>query len=180
MIRLPSRLDDETEKIIFESMTCGFTVHKAIGPGYGESFYRNAFCIELLDRKIPLESEKRFVVKYRGRPVGTHRLDLVVRGRRRRTEGRQEAQARPRSAGDRLSKRQRPSDGSIDEFRRRYAEGGSPANRRLTIWAFIVPSCPSCHRGQDWFDLILCHSASMSSSEADSSDRPDAAKFSSS
>ena len=81
MIRLLSRLDDETEKNIFETMACGFAVHKAIGPGYGESFYRNAFCIELLERKIPFESEKAFVVNYRDRPVGTHRLDLIVRGR---------------------------------------------------------------------------------------------------
>ena len=39
--------------------TCGFAVHKAIGPGYGESIYENAFCVELLARKIPFEREKR-------------------------------------------------------------------------------------------------------------------------
>jgi len=81
MIRIPSPLDDETEKYVFETMACGFAVHKAIGPGYGESIYRNAFCIELLGRKIPFESEKPFVIRYRDRPVGTHRLDLIVRGR---------------------------------------------------------------------------------------------------
>ena len=62
-------------------MECGFAVHKAIGPGYNESIYRNAFCVELSDRNIPFEREKAFVVRYRGQPVGTHRLDLVVRGR---------------------------------------------------------------------------------------------------
>jgi GxxExxY protein len=81
MIRVPSRLDDETEKYIFETMACGFAVHKAIGPGYGESIYKNAFCVELLARTIPFECEKPFVIKYRDRPVGTHRLDLIVRGR---------------------------------------------------------------------------------------------------
>ena len=80
MIRLPSRLDDETEKYVFETMACGFAVHKAIGPGYGESIYKNAFCVELLARNVPFECEKSFVVKYRDRPVGTHRLDLIVRG----------------------------------------------------------------------------------------------------
>lgn len=67
MIRLPSRLDDETEEYVFERMECGFAVHKAIGPGYGESIYKNAFCVELLARKIPLECEKPFIVKYRDR-----------------------------------------------------------------------------------------------------------------
>ncbi|HEY0284477.1 MAG TPA: GxxExxY protein [Vicinamibacterales bacterium] len=80
MIRLPSRLDDETEKQVFEAMACGFAVHKAIGPGYGESIYKNAFCVELLSRNIPFDCES-FVVKYRDRPVGTHRLDLILRGR---------------------------------------------------------------------------------------------------
>lgn len=74
-------MDDETEKYVFEAMACGFAVHKAIGPGYGESIYKNAFCVELLARTIPFESEKPFVINYRGRPLGTHRLDLIVRGR---------------------------------------------------------------------------------------------------
>lgn len=81
MLRVTSPLDDETEKYVFETMACGFAVHKAIGPGYGEKIYKNAFCVELLERKIPFECEKAFVVKYHDRPVGTHRLDLVVRGR---------------------------------------------------------------------------------------------------
>jgi len=81
MIRVSSPLDDETEQFVFESVECGFAVHKAIGPGYGESIYKNAFCIELLTRKISFECEKSFVVKYRDKPVGLHRLDLIVRGR---------------------------------------------------------------------------------------------------
>ena len=81
MIRVPSPLDDETEKYVFETMACGFAVHKAIGPGYGESIYKNAFCLELIARNIPFECEKSFVVTYRDRPVGTHRLDLIVRDR---------------------------------------------------------------------------------------------------
>ena len=81
MIRLPSRLDDETERDVFETMACGFAVHKAIGPGYGKSIYRKAFCVELLSRNIPYDCEKSFVVTYKERLVGTYRLDLVVRGR---------------------------------------------------------------------------------------------------
>ena len=61
MIRVPSPLDDETEKYVFETMDCGFAVHKALGPGFGESIYRNAFCVELRAREIPFECEKPFV-----------------------------------------------------------------------------------------------------------------------
>ncbi len=80
MIRLPSRLDEQTEEYISEAMDCGFAVHREIGPGY-EPIYENAFCLELQARNIPFEREKAFVVKYRDKPVGLHRLDLIVRER---------------------------------------------------------------------------------------------------
>jgi GxxExxY protein len=81
MIRVPSPLDDETEGYVFETMECGLAVHKEIGPGFGEVIYENAFRVELAARKIPFECQKTVVVTYRGTPVGSHRLDLIVRGR---------------------------------------------------------------------------------------------------
>ena len=81
MLRVRSPLDDETERCITEAMDCGFAVHRALGPGFPESTYRNAFCLELAAQKIPFECEKPFVVKYRDRPVSTHRIDLIVRNR---------------------------------------------------------------------------------------------------
>ena len=81
MLRVVSPLDDETERCITEAMDCGFAVHKALGPGFPELTYRNAFCLEMAAQNIPFECEKPFVVKYRERPVSTHRVDLVVRNR---------------------------------------------------------------------------------------------------
>ena len=81
MIRVPSPLDDETEGYVSEAIECGFAVHRALGPGFLESAYRNAMCLELVAQRIPFECEKTCVVKYRDRPVALHRLDLVVRGR---------------------------------------------------------------------------------------------------
>ena len=80
MIRVPSPLDEQTEKYVKETMDCGYAVHKALGPGFLEPTYRNAFCVELLAQQIPFECEKSITVRYRDRPVATHRLDLVVRG----------------------------------------------------------------------------------------------------
>lgn len=80
MIRVPSPLDEQTEKYVKETMDCGYAVHKALGPGFLEPTYRNAFCVELLAQQIPFECEKSITVQYRGRPVAVHRLDLVVRG----------------------------------------------------------------------------------------------------
>src|SRR5215204_1301090 len=80
MIRLPSPLDDRTEKYVKETMDCAFAVHRALGPGFFELAYRNAFCLELQLADIPFECEKAFTVRYRDHPVAVHRVDLIVRG----------------------------------------------------------------------------------------------------
>jgi len=66
-----------TEKII----QAAIMVHKALGPGFIESFYENALCIELENRGIVYERQKSIVVTYCDQPVGEHRLDLLVERR---------------------------------------------------------------------------------------------------
>ena len=79
MLKISSPLDEVTEAYITEIIDCGFVVHREIGPGYTESTYSNAMCVELGARKIPYACQTVFTVKYRDVPVGTHRLDLVIR-----------------------------------------------------------------------------------------------------
>jgi GxxExxY protein len=59
---------------------CGIAVHRALGPGYRESIYRRAMCLELEDRGISYETEKRITIAYGGRTVGNHRLDFLIEG----------------------------------------------------------------------------------------------------
>lgn len=56
-------------------------VHRTLGPGFLESVYHNSLLIELETQGLSVESEKRIIVSYEGRPVGDHRLDLVVEER---------------------------------------------------------------------------------------------------
>jgi len=56
-------------------------VHKWLGPGFLESFYEEALSIELMEAGIPFERQKTIVLKYKGHPVGEHRLDLLVGGK---------------------------------------------------------------------------------------------------
>ena len=77
MIR-KSSLDEKTEAEIETVIGCGIAVHRALGPGFLEGAYQNAFCLELGIRKIPHERERSVVVKYRDVPVALHRIDLVV------------------------------------------------------------------------------------------------------
>lgn len=56
-------------------------VHRTLGPGFLESIYQNSLLIELESQGLRIEAEKPIVVTYEGRPVGNHRLDLVVEER---------------------------------------------------------------------------------------------------
>ena len=53
-------------------------VHQALGPGFLESIYRNALCLEFAAQGLSFECEKEIVIYYEGRVVGLHRLDFVV------------------------------------------------------------------------------------------------------
>jgi GxxExxY protein len=53
-------------------------VHKALGPGFLESVYETALCIELQAQGIAFERQKTVKLYYRGREVGEHRLDVLV------------------------------------------------------------------------------------------------------
>jgi GxxExxY protein len=53
-------------------------VHKALGPGFLESVYEAALCIELERRKIPFKRQVAFDIHYDGKPVGQGRIDLLI------------------------------------------------------------------------------------------------------
>jgi GxxExxY protein len=55
-------------------------VHQTLGPGFLESIYEAALCIELDLRGIRYEQQKAVPVQYQGHVVGEHRLDLLVAG----------------------------------------------------------------------------------------------------
>jgi GxxExxY protein len=55
-------------------------VHASLGPGFIESVYENALCVELAARGISFEQQKVIQILHRGIAVGEHRLDLLVEG----------------------------------------------------------------------------------------------------
>ncbi|MFT3831113.1 MAG: GxxExxY protein [Opitutaceae bacterium] len=56
-------------------------VHKTLCPGFIESVYESALCIELARRGIAFDRQKTVPILYRGEAVGEHRLDLLVENR---------------------------------------------------------------------------------------------------
>jgi GxxExxY protein len=62
-------------------IAAAIAVHRALGPGFLESVYEEAMCIELRANGIPYQRQKSVEILYREEPVGEHRLDLFVAGR---------------------------------------------------------------------------------------------------
>jgi GxxExxY protein len=62
----------------YEVMGAIFEVHKELGPGFLESVYEKALLLELTNRGMKVDVGKVFNLTYKGKKVGTHRLDLIV------------------------------------------------------------------------------------------------------
>lgn len=53
-------------------------VHEALGPGFLESVCEEALCLELAAQRIGFERQRSVQIRYREKPVGEHRLDLLI------------------------------------------------------------------------------------------------------
>jgi len=76
-----SSLTPEDEEAIHDTIGSAIRVHRELGPGLPERFYRSAFCVELDAQGISYVTEHPVAVSYRGRPLGIQRLDLLVEKR---------------------------------------------------------------------------------------------------
>ncbi|MEO0081954.1 MAG: GxxExxY protein [candidate division WOR-3 bacterium] len=72
----PEAAYSTTEKVIGAAIE----VHKALGPGFLESVYEEALCLELEFQGVKFVRQTPVAVDYKGRRVGEGRLDLLVEG----------------------------------------------------------------------------------------------------
>jgi GxxExxY protein len=77
-MRLPSPLDAKTEKVMTRTIGCAIAVHRVLGPGFIESIYRKAMCLELESAGLSYEKERPVRVRYRGVDIPGQRVDLIV------------------------------------------------------------------------------------------------------
>lgn len=62
----------EIEDIGYRVIGCGITVHRLLGPGFKETIYHRAFCLELAEAGLRYETEKRSLCRTRtGRSTAT-------------------------------------------------------------------------------------------------------------
>ena len=70
----------EFDDLSHQVIGAAITVHKTLGPGFLESIYEEAFCLELVARQILFERQKAVSILYNGHVIGEHRLDVFVAG----------------------------------------------------------------------------------------------------
>ena len=79
-MRLASPLTATAERIMTETIGCAIRVHRVLGPGFLESIYRKAMCVELEAAGLPFDVERAVSVRYRDVDLGGQRVDLIVGG----------------------------------------------------------------------------------------------------
>lgn len=70
--------DERRDQLARRVIGACIAVHRTLGPGFLESIYEEAVCIELIDNGIAFERQVPIAVEYRGRVVGEGRVDLLV------------------------------------------------------------------------------------------------------
>ena len=55
-------------------------VHRVLGPGFLETVYEEALCMEFHERGISFARQPFVAISYKGKVVGEGRLDLLVGG----------------------------------------------------------------------------------------------------
>jgi GxxExxY protein len=85
MRKLRPTTSDSGKKILMNDkeltgkiIAAAIAVHRELGPGFLESIYEEALCIELDLLKVPYERQKPIAIIYRAKIVGEPRLDLLV------------------------------------------------------------------------------------------------------
>ena len=79
-MRVASPLSPDAERAMHATIGCAIAVHRALGPGFLESVYQKAMCIEFTERRVAFEWERPIDVTYRGFAISGQRVDLIVEG----------------------------------------------------------------------------------------------------
>lgn len=68
----------QLENLAYQVIGAAIEVHRALGPGYLESVYEEAMCVELELRQIAFKRQYPIAISYKGRVVGEGRIDLWI------------------------------------------------------------------------------------------------------
>ncbi len=69
---------EDIDRLAHDVIGAAIEVHRNLGPGFLESVYEEALCVELGLRGIEFERQLSHGIDYKGHRVGEGRLDLVI------------------------------------------------------------------------------------------------------
>jgi len=69
---------DEINALTNQIIKCAIEVHKQLGPGFLESVYEDALCVEMDLQGLTFERQKEIQLIYKGHMIKGQRLDLLV------------------------------------------------------------------------------------------------------
>jgi len=69
---------EEANRVTETIIGAAIEVHKALGPGFLESIYEEALCVELTLRGVRYTRQAPVAVDYKDHRIGESRLDLLV------------------------------------------------------------------------------------------------------
>jgi GxxExxY protein len=73
--------DEELDRLASVAVAAAIEVHRNLGPGFLESVYERAMCVELGLRNVPFRRQVPVIVDYKGQHVGEGQIDLLVSDR---------------------------------------------------------------------------------------------------
>jgi GxxExxY protein len=78
LTRVHSSLPPDVEDVMTRVIGACIEVHRHLGPGFLESIYHRAVCVELRERQMQFDEEKAVKVVYKGHVLHGSRIDLIV------------------------------------------------------------------------------------------------------
>ena len=75
------RTNGGVNELTHQIIGCAMEVHNSLGNGFQEVIYQRALAIEMTFRALSFEREKEMPISYRGKPIGTRRVDFFVDNR---------------------------------------------------------------------------------------------------
>lgn len=68
----------EYETLTGRIIKAAIAVHRTLGPGFLESIYESALCVELEAEGLSFQRQLAIPIQYKGRQIGEHRIDILV------------------------------------------------------------------------------------------------------
>lgn len=73
--------DSQMNRLTEAVIGAAIEVHRELGPGFLESIYEEALCLELSERKINFQRQSPVSVSYKGTLIGQGFIDILVENR---------------------------------------------------------------------------------------------------